>query len=677
MKRRLVTIIATLTVVGMACFQFSTIPLASISSQPAPAFAETILHSRWANHISGVVLQSLEAGIQGQLPPAANPIQSSGVNGPTLTTYGCSQTDGTNVRVNQDCTNQTLPTYPGRGQAQDETAIAVNPRNPQNLLAGQNDYRRGDGSCGVDFSLDGGQHWGSSLLPVGFIVPGVDNPNTQRHYFNAAGDPSVAFDSHGVAYFACMEFDRASPSNDDGCTTNAAGICASGIFVYRSVDGGASWDFPGGTTAAGGQGEVIATPTLPSSTGQFNLEDKPYMAVDSNPRSPFHDNIYVSWTHFAPCPPPAPNTCETADIYFAASTDGGMTFSTPMNISGSSATLCPNPINPNTPDACDANDFSNPFVGPDGSVYVAFRNFNNAVTPPDNFNDILLVKSTDGGKTFSGPVLVTHFYDLPDCFTYTGDDFGRSCVPTAPVSIRSVFRATNYPSGVADPTNPKRLYVTFGSYINPDSKETNPAGHGQCSPNGFNPNTGANLYNGVGTVNGCNNDILLSFSTDGGMTWSGQKVDPRNAIVVSNEASSGPLADQFWQWAAINSSGDLAVSYYDRQYGQDQANGSLDITLAESTGRLPFSHQLITSRHTPPPTEFPDMTNGYSVFFGDYSGLAVSGTSAWPFWMDSRNPEVYQCPTATNPFKLCRVMNGTVPGFDEDVFTAHDVQLSR
>jgi hypothetical protein len=70
------------------------------------------------------------------------------------------------------------------------------------------------------------------------------------------------------------------------------------------------------------------------------------------------------------------------------------------------------------------------------------------------------------------------------------------------------------------------------------------------------------------------------------------------------------------------------------------------------------------------------MTNGYGLFFGDYTGLAVSNTTAWPFWMDSRNPEYYQCPTPSNPLKQCRNMNGTVPGFDEDVFTTFGLSLA-
>ena len=62
---------------------------------------------------------------------------------------------------------------------------------------------------------------------------------------------------------------------------------------------------------------------------------------------------------------------------------------------------------------------------------------------------MLIVKSTDGGASFGTPVKVSDYYDLPDCLTYTGQNAGRACVPTAPLSNRSIFRATNYPVGVA------------------------------------------------------------------------------------------------------------------------------------------------------------------------------------------------------------------------------------
>ncbi|HET9614721.1 MAG TPA: hypothetical protein VFP22_07910, partial [Candidatus Limnocylindrales bacterium] len=40
-----------------------------------------------------------------------------------------------------------------------------------------------------------------------------------------------------------------------------------------------------------------------------------------------------------------------------------------------------------------------------------------------------LWKSTDGGQSFSTPVVVSKFYELPDCLTYQSSDAGRACVP--------------------------------------------------------------------------------------------------------------------------------------------------------------------------------------------------------------------------------------------------------
>src|SRR5262249_47362058 len=61
----------------------------------------------------------------------------------------------TNIRVNQDCSL--------RRQA--EEVIAVNPTNPSNLIAGQNDSRVGFNHCGYDFSFDGGRTWGDMIPP--------------------------------------------------------------------------------------------------------------------------------------------------------------------------------------------------------------------------------------------------------------------------------------------------------------------------------------------------------------------------------------------------------------------------------------------------------------------------------------------------------------------------------
>src|SRR5256885_9847805 len=115
-----------------------------------------------------------------------------------------------------------------------------------------------------------------------------------------------------------------------------------------------------------------------------------------------------------------------------------------------------------------------PFVGPDGTLYVVYDNYNNVITKAgDNRNQVLLSKSTDGGNTFVGPIKVSDYYDLPDCFTYQNQDPGRACVPEKGATKNSFFRATNYPVGAVNPTNPKQVVVTFGSYINKHSNEAN------------------------------------------------------------------------------------------------------------------------------------------------------------------------------------------------------------
>jgi hypothetical protein len=88
--------------------------------------------------------------------------------------------------------------------AQNETPLAVNPRNTQNLITGNNDWNYNDG-CGVNASFNGGKTW-TKTLPNGFI-PGVtrytddpDVPGTGDGDFG--GDPAAAFAPDGTAYFA-------------------------------------------------------------------------------------------------------------------------------------------------------------------------------------------------------------------------------------------------------------------------------------------------------------------------------------------------------------------------------------------------------------------------------------------------------------------------------------------
>src|SRR3954449_8985592 len=114
----------------------------------------------------------------------------------------CGLQRGGNTKINQNCLNVTDEDLQGRGQAQNETSVAVDPNNDRHLVASYNDYRRGDGTCGTSYSLDGGKEWNDSTAPNGFTRGDQGNFQpapfgTPREYWQASGDTSVAWDSRG------------------------------------------------------------------------------------------------------------------------------------------------------------------------------------------------------------------------------------------------------------------------------------------------------------------------------------------------------------------------------------------------------------------------------------------------------------------------------------------------
>ena len=533
---------------------------------------------------------------------------------PTLRTLECSDRSQHNVRANQECTNQSAPGFLGRGSGQNEPAVAVNPTDPKNVLVTQNDYRNGDSACGVDYSLDGGRHFGSGLLPGNFARGYAGGA---RHYFTSGGDPTVAFDSTGVAYYTCLLFNRGAPVHEEG---DDFPFGSSALAVFRSTDGGASWSFPG---------DYVATTRGAAHGDSVGLVDKEYMAIDITPGSPFQDRIYVSWTNY-------PADFSTAPIHLAYSDDHGVTWHQSGMINGVSQELCPVTFGGAPPGTCNNSQFSNPFVAPNGDVFVAFINGNNCNggfagcpnPPEDNHFQMLVVKSTDGGNTFVAPVKVGDYNDVPDCVTYTGDNAFLACIPTAPVSARSIFRAANYPSGVA--LDNDTIVVDYASYINGHSNPDNAASEGRCVPAGFNPATALPRYDGVGVVNGCNNDIVRSVSTDGGASFTGTTTPVADLPSVNDEGTV--LADQWWQWTD-KWRGRAISSYYDRKYGDDQSSGFMDYSLADGSRIV-----RVTDRSMPPANDFPG-ASGFSTFMGDYTGLAIGRDGvAHPVWEDTRNP---------------------------------------
>jgi hypothetical protein len=231
-----------------------------------------------------------------------------------------------NIRVNQDCSF--------RRQA--EEVIAVNPRDPKNLVAGQNDSRLGYNHCGYDWSYDGGRTWGDMVPPFYQYVMADD------HTADACSDPTATFDAEGNAYVGGVLFD-----------INSA---ASSFIVMKSNApiGGAFYHNPGADPF---QVYRTANPGVIASNNDPSIfHDKELITADQNKDSSKASNVYGTWTRFGP---------DGSPIYFSQSTDGGATWSPGIEISGSGS-FCGG--------RCGNDQGSQPTVGRDGTVYVSFAN---------------------------------------------------------------------------------------------------------------------------------------------------------------------------------------------------------------------------------------------------------------------------------------------------------------
>ena len=188
--------------------------------------------------------------------------------------------------------------------SQNETPLAVNPANPLNLITGNNDWNYNDG-CGVNASFDGGKTW-TPTLPNGFL-PGItkytndpDVPGTGA--YDAGGDPTIAFSPDGsTAYFVCQAFNFTSPYQI-------------ALLLNRSTDGGRTWQSTGLTQVSTYTGAGVSK----GSNGQF--PDHENLHVDTSLTSPYSGTVYVTWAQFNGYGTHSP-------VNVAVSRDGGQTFS--------------------------------------------------------------------------------------------------------------------------------------------------------------------------------------------------------------------------------------------------------------------------------------------------------------------------------------------------------------
>jgi hypothetical protein len=508
-----------------------------------------------------------------QNPSAMRALHGGGISRPK--TEGCQNVfhghGMKNTRVNQDCSL--------RRQA--EETILLNPLNERNIIAGQNDSRIGFNHCGYDWSFDGGHRWGDQVPPFWQFVL------LDGHTADACSDPTLAWDSRGNAYSGGILFDVSSGANAVIAMKSNAG------------NGGAFYHSP---NPAGGFQEYRDTPVgvIANDDGTVVANDKELMTADSNPSSPKRDNVYMTWTRFTLTPP---NTVHSP-IYFSQSTNGGATWSTPIVISGSSASFCTFP----TPPLCNDDQGSHPTVGPDGTIYVSFGNGN---TPGVGINQVLLVKCPANldcsvPASWTAPTRVGDLIDNhPTGPSAAGCPPGRQCLPP------NGYRVPEFTSISNSVDNDGKLYVVWSDFRNGGPPCTGPAS--TASPP-------------------CDNDVFYAYSLNGGATWSAT----RNITPASRFGANA----QWQPWSEVTTDGSrLWVAYYDRHYGDCETTGCNDITAAEirnpATPNPSIDYDRVTTASMPNLT--PANNPVQAGFLGDYMWVDTdSHGDAHIVWADTR-----------------------------------------
>ncbi|CAN5395843.1 hypothetical protein BH10BAC6_BH10BAC6_13100 [soil metagenome] len=364
---------------------------------------------------------------------------------------------------------------------QNESSIAIDPLNPKRLIASAVDYR-GNSSTWVYNSTDGGRTWTNTNL-------GLARPNWQSN-----NDPSVAFDRTGRGYLCYGGFNRTTPA-----------LGENGIFVSITTDGGATW----------GTKHVPVIQHIGQQTPDSAFEDKYYVQADTVSTSPFHNRLYIPWKRVI-------NRDSSTQIVIARSTNSGLTWTTPVNVSDRFLHV--------SEDTTYGQSFPLARTSPDGNVHVVWNSGTEKA--------IRYARSVDGGVSFTAPSIIQRYRPYAVATTINGTTNHR---------LKGTVRAETYPSLSVDNTNgPRRgwLYLVWSADGVPNIyfSRSSDGGTSWSTPTIVHADTTNDQFWPWLCVDPANGDVAVmysdsrddaanilvntyvSLSTNGGTTWTDRRV---------------------------------------------------------------------------------------------------------------------------------------------------------
>jgi hypothetical protein len=169
----------------------------------------------------------------------------------------------------------------------DEPSIAISPVDNRIMVAaskvivgGSTDPIRSASRIAYYYSSDAGASW---------ALGGLITLETPQTTYQLASDPTVAADTDGNFYLAVLMGSNSSSGKFDN-----------GIYVFKSSDGGHTF------------AEPIPVFFDINNLANPKLLDKPYMIIDTSPTSQFKNTIYVAWVGIYPLDTPYPQAIRFA-----------------------------------------------------------------------------------------------------------------------------------------------------------------------------------------------------------------------------------------------------------------------------------------------------------------------------------------------------------------------------